>query len=239
MEILARWTVPPSRCSYLPDQLSRLEYLGVSAIDRDEYMVFLLGGWRRFGRTLFRPRCRSCSACRSLRVDVARFRPDRSQRRCRKRNEGEVRLRIGTPSVSPEKMALYDRFHAERSITRGWSHHDPGDILEYAATFVDNPFPTQEWCYVLDGALVGVGYVDELSGGLSAIYFSHAPEHRERSLGTWNVLSLIDRASALGLPHVYLGYHVAGCPSLEYKARFRPHQALDPDGHWRDAIARQ
>ncbi len=77
---------------------------------------------------------------------------------------------------------------------------------------MSNPFPTQEWCYFLDDVLVGVGYVDELSGGLSAIYLARDPEYRDRSLGTWNVLCLLDRASALGLPYVYLGYHVERLP---------------------------
>ena len=76
--------------------------------------------------------------------------------------------------------------------------------------------------------------MDVMAGGLSAIYFARDPAHHDRSLGTWNVLCLLDRAKALGLPHVYLGYHTAGCPSLQYKGRFRPNQTLDPDGTWRD-----
>jgi arginine-tRNA-protein transferase len=234
MKILARWMGPHERCSYLPDRLCRLQYVHVAALDPDEYMACLLTGWRRVGRTLFRPRCSGCVACRSLRVDVARFRPDRSQRRCRKANEGTVRLHIGPPVVTPEKITLLDRFHADRSLARGWPEHEPDDVASYVAHFVDNPLPTQEWCYLLGDELVGVGHVDELAGGLSAIYFAHDPAHRARALGTWNVLSLLDRAASLGLPHVYLGYHVAGCPSMEYKARFRPHQALDSDGRWRE-----
>jgi arginine-tRNA-protein transferase len=236
MKTLAHWMSSPSRCSYLPDRLWRPESIYVAQLDPDEYMAYLLAGWRRFGRTLFRPRCPGCVACRSLRVDAARFRPDRSQRRCRKANEGAVHLRIGRPGITPEKVALLDRFHAHRSRTKGWPRHDPGDVAEYFTSFVDNPFPTQEWCYFLGAALVGVGYVDELAGGLSAIYFAHDPAHVDRSLGTWNVLNLLDRASALGLPHVYLGYYVAGCPSMQYKARFRPNQALDADGRWRDCL---
>jgi len=234
MKTLTRWTSPPDRCGYLPDRLARTEYLSVLRLEPEEYQAHLLAGWRRFGRTLFRARCRGCSACRSLRVDSARFQPDRSQRRCRKANEGSVRLRIGRPAATPEKLALYDKFHAGRSITRGWPEHDGGDLPEYVRSFVDNPFPTQEWRYELDDTLVGVGYVDELPVGLSAIYFAHDPDHAGRSLGTWNVLCLLERASALGLPHVYLGYHVEGCPSLRYKARFRPCQYLDLDGTWRD-----
>jgi arginyl-tRNA--protein-N-Asp/Glu arginylyltransferase len=29
---------------------------------------------------------------------------------------------------------------------------------------------------------------------------------------------------------VYLGYRVAGCPSLQYKGTFRPHEVLGDEG---------
>jgi leucyl-tRNA---protein transferase len=234
METVVRWTEPPRRCHYGPDHICACEYLCVGALSSDEYMAYLLAGWRRFGHTVFRQSCSGRNACRSLRVDVAGFLPDRSQRRTRKANDGMVHLRIGTPAVTPEKVALFDRFHADRSETRGWQSYESDDAQEYARIFVLNPFPTQEWCYFLDDVLVGVGYVDHLVGGLSAIYFAHDPRHRDRSLGTWNVLNLIDRARALGLPHVYLGYVCEGCLSLQYKARFRPHQCLDADRTWRN-----
>jgi arginyl-tRNA--protein-N-Asp/Glu arginylyltransferase len=237
METVVRWTDPPGRCNYGRDHIRRCEYVCVAALNPDEYMTHLLAGWRRFGHTLFRQTCSGPNACRSLRVDVAGFRPDRSQRRAHKANNGAVRLRIGTPAVTPEKVALFDHFHAERAQTRGWPSHERDDAKEYARCFVLNPFPTQEWCYFLDDVLVGVGYVDSLAGGLSAIYFAYDPEHRSRSLGTWNVLSLLYRASALGLPHVYLGYATPSCPSLQYKTRFRPNQSVDPDGNWRDGQA--
>ena len=106
--------------------------------------------------------------------------------------------------------------------------------MEFARSFSLNPFPTQEWRYYVEDVLVGLGYVDELAGGLSAIYFVRDPTYHELSLGVWNVLNLLDRAAALGLPHVYVGYHAEGCPSLQYKGRFRPNESLDLDGVWRD-----
>jgi leucyl-tRNA---protein transferase len=237
METTLRWNEPPGRCEYGPGHISWREYMHVTALERSEYMDYLLAGWRRFGHTLFRHVCSGPGACRSLRVDVARFDPDRSQRRTRMRNEGVVHLCIGTPAVSPEKVALFDRFHADRSQTKGWPLHETNDTEEYARLFVSNPFPIQEWCYYLDRELVGVGYVDDLAGGLSAIYFAHDPRYRDRSLGTWNVLSLLDRARTLGLPHVYLGYAADGSPSLKYKTRFRPNQSLDLDGEWREHMS--
>ena len=68
--------------------------------------------------------------------------------------------------------------------------------------------------------------------GLSAIYFFYDPAERKRSLGTFNVLSILRHAAEIGLPHVYLGFHVGGCRSLEYKARFRPNEVHTGNGAW-------
>src|SRR5215467_13133408 len=100
MESLFRYVAAPTPCGYLPDQRWSLEYEYVGAMTRGEYLARMLGGWRRFGTMLFRPACARCTSCRALRVRADRFRPDRSQRRCRRANEGEVRLQVGRPSVS-------------------------------------------------------------------------------------------------------------------------------------------
>jgi leucyl-tRNA---protein transferase len=240
MKSLVHFLAPPSTCGYLPDQSWRLEYEFFSELSPAEYLVRLEHGWRRFGGTLFRPRCPACAACRSLRVLVDQFQPNRSQRRVRKVNEGVVSLRIGPPSVKRAKLDLYDRYHAFQADHKGWPVHEPKDMASYANSFVENPFATEEWCYYLrhddpaEERLIGVGYVDRLPGALSAIYFFHDPGERHRSLGIWNVLSVIDYARELRLPLVYLGYYVEGCGSMEYKAHFTPNQIFGPDGKWHD-----
>jgi leucyl-tRNA---protein transferase len=234
MESQFRFVSPPGPCGYLPDRTSQYENEVVASMTPAEYLDRMRQGWRRFGHFLFRPRCPSCQACRSLRVDVARFRPSRSQRRNRRQNEGVVRLHIGRPAVGHPKLDLYDRYHAFQAGHKGWPGHPPKDAAEYHASFVENPFPTEEWCYEVAGRLVGVGYVDRLPGGLSAIYFFYDPAERDRALGVWNVLSIIDRAKTLGLPHVYLGYYVEGSESMAYKADYVPNQTLGPDGRWQD-----
>lgn len=232
MESLFTFTTPPGECGYLPDRDWRLQYDVVGQATPAEYMTRLKQGWRRFGHSLFRPVCETCQMCRSVRVPVATFRPDRSQKRAWAANAGEVRLEVRPPSVSSEKLDLYDRFHAHQHEAKGWPGHDPKTADDYIESFVENPFATGEWCYYLGDRLIGVGYVDHLPEGLSAIYFFYDPEERRRSLGTFNVLSVIRGAAAAGLPHVYLGYYVEGCRSLEYKARFRPNEVLGPDGTW-------
>jgi arginine-tRNA-protein transferase len=234
METAFRFLAAPGRCGYLPAETWRLEYELVDEITPAEYLERMIQGWRRFGHSLFRPRCQACSACRSLRVKVANFRPNRSQRRVRKANEGVIRLRVGTPNVTRAKLDLYDRYHAFQTDAKGWPQHPARDASSYAHSFVQNPFPTQEWCYYRGNTLVGVGYVDDLPGGMSAIYFFYDPEERHRSLGIWNVLNLIDCAAARRVPHLYLGYYVEGCSSMAYKTCFVPNQILDADGEWHD-----
>ena len=232
MESLFTFATPPSECGYLPQERWRLRYEIVGRLTPAEYLDRLKRGWRRFGHSLFRPECETCRRCRSLRVPVAGFRPDRSQRRAWAANERDVRIEIGPPSVSREKLDLYDRFHAYQTESKGWPEHELKSPDDYLESFVENPFEVQEWCYYLGKRLVGVGYVDRLPEALSAIYFFYDPDERRRSLGTFNVLSLIRSAAASGLRHVYLGYYVAGCRSLEYKARFRPSEVLGPEGGW-------
>jgi arginyl-tRNA--protein-N-Asp/Glu arginylyltransferase len=236
MESLFSYVAPPSPCSYLPDQRWSLEYEMVQDLVAGEYMHRMLEGWRRFGGMMFRPRCPLCTQCRALRVDVGRFRPNRSQHRAWARNQDEVAMHIGRPGVSRAKLKLYDRYHAFQVDLKGWPEHPAKDAASYRESFVHNPAFTEEWTYHLNDRLIGVGYVDRLPGGLSAIYFFYDPDQRHRSLGTWNVLNVLANAYEAGLPHVYLGYYVAGCPSLAYKANFKPNQIRWPDGRWRDFL---
>lgn len=233
MQSLFTFTCPPSTCGYLPDRNWSLTYEIVAQLTPAEYEERLKAGWRRFGFSLFKPTCPACQMCQSIRVPVNTFKPDRSQKRAMRANDGELKLVIGLPSVTDEKLDLYDRFHHSQSERIGWPEHGGKDAADYAESFVDNPIITQEWSYYLGEKLVGVGYVDCVPEGLSAIYFFYDPDECHRSLGTFNVLSVIRAAKQWKLPHVYLGYFVEGCRSLEYKARFRPNEVLSANGEWR------
>ena len=218
----------PSPCEYLPDQIWQLRYDVNKRLTPVEYADRLQRGWRRFGAAVFRPECPACRRCQALRVPVAAFRPNRSQRRAWTVNQGNVSLEFGRPISSDAHRSLYDRFHRHQSREKGWRPPE----ADGADAFLDNPFATEEWRYTAGGSLIGVGYVDRLPQALSAIYFYYDPDQRTRSLGTYNVLSIIERARALGVPNVYLGYYVEGCRSLVYKATFQPNEVLGPDGSW-------
>ena len=96
------------------------------------------------------------------------------------------------------------------------------DFEEYRAMVEDSPVET----FVVefrdpDGELFAVALGDRLSDGLSLVYSFFAPA-RGASPGTLVILWHIQRARALGLDYVYLGYWIEGSPKMGYKARFQP-----------------
>jgi arginyl-tRNA--protein-N-Asp/Glu arginylyltransferase len=212
---LTTFQTDPDPCSYLPDRQWSLVYKIVLHMTPEDYQRHLDRGWRRFGHALFRPRCPQCQACLSLRIPVATFRPNRSQRRCWNTNVDQLTRRITTRlQPAPDKLHLYQRYHEYQHHHKHWPNDGHIEQEEYVTSFQQQ--------------LLGVGYVDRLPLGLSAIYFFYDPDFRSRSLGTFHILSLIAEAQKAQLPYVYLGYYVAGCPSLEYKARFQPNEVFDP-----------
>jgi leucyl-tRNA---protein transferase len=233
MESALHYVSSPERCGYLPDRDWRFENIYVLNMTPAEYGSHLENGWRRFGQTLFRPRCEGCTACQSLRIPVAQFRPNRSQKRNAAQNESEIALRVATPRLTRTKLDLFDRYHQFQSSNKGWPGHAQNEQEEYRAHFLDNPIPTEEWRYSRGQQLVGVGYVDVVPHALSGIYFFYEPEARARGLGIWNVLCLIEQARLRNLTYVYLGYFVPGCATMKYKSGFHPHERRQADGIWK------
>src|SRR5438477_622465 len=70
------------------------------------YHRFMDAGFRRSGKLLYQPVCGACRACVPIRVPVATFRPSKSQRRCRRRNE-DLEVTVAGPVATDEKFQLY------------------------------------------------------------------------------------------------------------------------------------
>ncbi len=160
-----------SPCEYLPDRIWQLRYELVPHLRPADYMQRLQQGWRRFGYAMFRPECPSCRMCQSLRVPVATFRPNPNQRRVWKRNQREVTVQVGAPSLSQDRLDLWARFHRHGHETKGW----PADAEGEPGMMLENPFRTEEWTYYVGNRLIAVAYVDALPEALSAIYCYYDP----------------------------------------------------------------
>jgi arginine-tRNA-protein transferase len=216
---------PPGRCSYVPAETASLACRVCAGLTAAQFQELLCRGWRRHGCQLFRPACAACVKCRSLRVDVARFRPSKSQRRCLKRNAG-VEVVIRRPTVTADHVRLYNAWHADMSARRGWRCQRV-DEAEYAESFLLGDWEfAREMLYVDDGRLIGVSLVDVVDAGLSSVYFYHDPAWRDLGPGTFSILQEIDVCRRTGRPYLYLGYCIAECPSMAYKSNFGPHEVL-------------
>lgn len=194
-------------------------------LTENRYEHLLERGWRRFGRTLFRPVCAACSACRSLRIVLRDFQPSRSQRRCRNQNQ-DVTLVIRRPSVTAEHISLYNRYHQDMHQRRNWPFREITSE-QYFESFLDGSFGfAREFQYRSSGQLVGLGLVDVTPHIMSSIYFFHDPEWRDAALGTYSVLKEVEDGQLKGRDWLYMGYYIRDCGSMNYKSRFRPHELL-------------
>ena len=239
---LLRGVSPTRECSYLPDETASLEYRYLLDIGPAAFEAMLSRGWRRQGACFFRPRCPACVKCRSLRVLVDAFAPDKSQRRCLKKN-ADVRLVVRNPRVTAEHLAVFDAYHADMHARRGWPY-EPTTAEDYAQTVLAGRFAfAREFAYLRGTELFGVGLVDLTPAALSSIYFYHRPDWRPAGPGTFSALKEIEYARESGRRHVYLGYWIAENASMAYKNRFGPHEILtryvadDERPEWRPPTA--
>jgi arginine-tRNA-protein transferase len=227
LDSLALEPSAPSPCPYLAGRESRLLLLRPRELAPGLYHLLLDLNFRRLGWGVYRPVCDGCTECHQLRLEVAAFRPDRSQRRCRRRN-ADVIATLGRPDPTKEKHAVYRRYLEARhdgEMTGSWD--------EFADFLHEGPLSAREVVYRVEDRLVGAGIVDLEPEAMSAVYFYFDPDLDDRSPGTFNVLWLLEECQRRGIPWLYLGYHVTGGRGMAYKTAFRPHQILGADGVWR------
>jgi arginine-tRNA-protein transferase len=223
----------PTPCPYLPGQRERKVFthiVGKRAREINE--ILTQGGFRRSQTIAYRPACEGCRACVSVRVISAEFAPSDNMRRISRLNR-DILGRPAPNEPSAEQYALFRRYLDARHAEGGMVDMT---VLDYAMMVEDSHVETGiiEYREVdetgQEGPLVAVCLTDFLPDGLSMVYSFFDPRLSRRGLGNYMILDHIERARALGLPHVYLGYWVEGSRKMEYKARFRPQERLLPSG---------
>jgi len=228
-------------CSYIPGNNTRMNYKYVHRANQKFVTAVIHRGWRRFGKYFFHPICEGCNECKSIRIDVKNFKLSKSQKKAIKRNK-ETKIIVQKPTLTQAHLALYNKYHYQKSQKDGWSHKRISQ-REYYENFVDGAYEFgKEVLYIQDGNLVGVDLIDILDDGISAIYYYYDLDHSRLSLGVYSLLYQIDLAKKLDLDWIYLGYWVDGCKAFAYKESFSPQEKLDgfPDiyeqANWEEAI---
>lgn len=226
-------------CPYLPGKKERKVFANLSthnAVELNDALTKV--GFRRSQTIAYRPACETCSACKSVRIDVRNFKWSQRWRRVVKKNADLTR----TPcpkTASNEQFRLLKKYLDSR-------HEDGGmnsmSMRDYIGMVDASPVRTvmfeyrQPPLYKADeGVLTATALTDVLRDGLSMVYSFYNPDLRSRSLGSFMVLDHIRLAQELDLPYVYLGYWVKNSEKMGYKNNFAPLEYCEGD-EWKPLI---
>lgn len=190
-------------------------------------------GFRRSQGVAYRPSCLDCQSCVAVRVVTKEFVPNATQKKLMKRH-ADLDVSACQAWSTDEQFDLLRRYLGARHPGGGMVEMDE---LDYADMVEQSPVDS----YVIEyrepavegrpGKLVGACLTDRQHDGLSMIYsFFEADSAARSGLGNFIILDHIMRAADADLPHVYLGYWVAGSKRMEYKVRYRPMERLGPGG---------
>jgi len=220
----------PLPCPYLPGRMERrvvTELVGRDVVALHDALS--MAGFRRSHGIVYAPACIGCTACVPVRVIAGAFSRDRSHRRVWNAN-ADLAIKVKNATATKEQYALFSLYQHAR---HGGGDMAKMDYADYQALIEDTPVDTAVAEFRdPDGRLVAACLMDRVESGLSAVYSFFEPNLSARSLGTYMILWLIERARAEGRSYVYLGFWIEGCSKMSYKAKFRPLEARTPDG-WR------
>jgi leucyl-tRNA---protein transferase len=217
----------PHPCSYLDEEAVTLFADPNAKMTPSLYSALSDLGFRRSGEYVYAPRCPSCNACLPVRIPVAEFKADRSQRRNWKRNN-DLTVTTHPAEFNERHFELYRRYMDARHPDGSMAKPDPDQYLRFfGSSWADTHFI--EFAY--GGRPLAVTVMDLLEHGVSAVYTFFDPDERERGLGVYAVLWLIEEAKRRNLTYIYLGYLIHESPKMRYKTRYQPLEFFH-DGLW-------
>lgn len=213
----------PHLCPYLPEKgfIAREVGFASEQLAPGYYQALMDQGFRRSGNIFYRTDCQNCQDCQSLRINVQRFLPSRSQRRILKEN-ADLKVLVADPEPSQEKYRLYRQYLMARH-----GGPDSEDDFEHFKEFLyTSPIHTKELLYYFRDRLIAVSLIDWEPDGMSAVYCYYHPDFMTRSLGHYNILWTLNFCREHNLAWYYLGYFISRCSRMDYKRSFRPNELL-------------
>ena len=145
--------MPDHDCAYLPGRVATSRaFWASSGLSPGLYHGLMDSAFRRSGRLIYQPICRSCRECVPIRLQVDAFVQSKSQRRAWRRNQ-DLSIGIQDPEPTDEKFELYRRYQMD------WHGKADGeDRASFESFLYDSPVSTVEFTYRnASGRLVGGG----------------------------------------------------------------------------------
>jgi len=226
-------------CGYLPNRMAQsLIAAPQHLVDANVYSGLIQQGFRRSGKFSYRPHCENCQECVPVRVVLAHFSPNRSQKRAFKQHQN-LSTTILPVGFHEEHYALYARYQRAR-------HHEDkadeplepdadaqeSDVEQYQSFLCQSNVESVLVEFREGGQLKMVSVIDIVLDGVSAVYTFYDTSDTTTSYGTYNVIWQALWAQTLSLPYLYLGYWIKDSRKMAYKQNYKPLEKLI-DGEWR------
>lgn len=213
------------KCSYLDDKEQTTHYKIIEECSAKDTHELIERGYRRFGKMYFRPICSTCQECQSIKIDVENYKFSKSEKRVIKKAK-DIKIYTQNPILSQEHLDLFERYHLYMHKKKGWKYEKTTPEHYYNSFVAGHNDFGYEVLYYYEDKLIGVDLIDILEDGISSIYFYYDPHYSHLSLGKLSLLQQISIAKQTNKKWIYLGYYVKGCPSLDYKADYKPYTTL-------------
>lgn len=222
-----------SSCPYFEDgRTATSEFILPDSKWAQNFHAYLAQGYRRFGNVLYRNVCKSCTACRPLRLFPDRFRTSKSQKRTLRSNS-DIRVEIQSPpDLTPAKLNLFMKYQKSKHAAK---EKEPPDYSSHIICSHYGYTYTTEMNYYLGNRRIGVGIIDEGYDALSSNYFYYDTDFLQRRPGVFSILEEISLAKRMGKRFYYLGFYIEDNPKMSYKKFFRPNQFLVGET-WKDFL---
>jgi len=213
----------PRPCPYLPGKKEHLLFTDLTKFVSKKTLEKLVSeGFRRSENIFYKPNCKNCKACMSARIIINNFLFSKNFKRILKKNQ-DLKFKIVAPKTNQEHYKLFKNYLKLR--------HSKGDMM--AMTYLDfrtmleiSPVKTKIFHVYKNNKFFGAMLYDIYKNSYSANYSFYNPKFKNRSLGTFLILKLIEQAKKEKIKYLYLGYYIKECKKMSYKINFKPIEIL-------------
>ena len=98
--------------------------------------------------------------------------------------------------------------------------------LDFKTMIEISPIKTKMLNIYKNNIFIGSILYDMYKNSFSANYSFYNPKYKNRSLGSFLILKLIDEAKKQKKKYLYLGYYIKECKKMSYKINFQPIEIL-------------
>ena len=219
-------------CSYIDKMDAQsLVVTPYKSIDQNIFQDLIEKGFRRSGQYIYKPSCKSCTACIPIRLSVQKFLSSRSQKRIFKKHQ-HFDVREVSLTFKQKHFDLYSKYQNKRHSSINNDQNKIDDYNDFLIKSNVNSKLVEFW----DGDLLKiVSIIDMMDDGISAVYTFFDPDDEKVSYGTYSIIWLINWCKTQQFKYIYLGYWIGECNKMKYKTNFKPYE-LYIKGYWQENI---